>query len=310
MLRDCHCKAQRVSCFCVVTVPRGTVHLSGFLAHIRDHVDGIVAVDGGMADAERALLREVQLPVSILPAHGAHAPERPTIPDRDRILAEAAASGASWVLCGSIDERFDPAFLARLPDETERGMRRGEPVRCIRLVHLWDSLGTFRADGPLRPRWTTRLFRLPKPLAARPDAARTGWLPPELAAISPVRMDGYVHKLSTLDPLERRRRFGMDDKTGVAIDLQPVPLGREPLVATCPSFIIARHQASPDEFDETHYLSLHPDVSAAVAQGVFENGWDHFRQFGAAEGRHWRKRGVLHGLDFAGILARRRAALT
>lgn len=147
-------------------------------------------------------------------------------------------------------------------------------------------------------------------MAARPGAARTGWLPSELAAIAPVRMDGYVHQLSTVDPLERRRRFGIDDPTGVAIDLVPLPPGREPLVATCPSFIIARHQADPDDFDERHYLGLHPDVSAAVTQGLFENGWDHFRQFGAGEGRHWRKRGTLRGLDFAGIFARRKAALT
>jgi len=38
-------------------------------------------------------------------------------------------------------------------------------------------------------------------------------------------------------------------------------------------------------FDETHYLSKNPDVAAAVRQGVFKYGFEHFVLFGIDEGR-------------------------
>jgi hypothetical protein len=38
-------------------------------------------------------------------------------------------------------------------------------------------------------------------------------------------------------------------------------------------------------FDESLYLSLNPDVAAAVTAGLFNSGFDHFQQFGLQEGR-------------------------
>ena len=39
-------------------------------------------------------------------------------------------------------------------------------------------------------------------------------------------------------------------------------------------------------FDETYYLAQNPDIAAAVAQGGFATGYDHFVQFGINEGRN------------------------
>ncbi|MEM1291304.1 MAG: choice-of-anchor D domain-containing protein [Cyanobacteria bacterium P01_H01_bin.162] len=39
-------------------------------------------------------------------------------------------------------------------------------------------------------------------------------------------------------------------------------------------------------FDETYYLTQNPDIAAAVAQGGFATGYDHFVQFGINEGRN------------------------
>jgi hypothetical protein len=41
----------------------------------------------------------------------------------------------------------------------------------------------------------------------------------------------------------------------------------------------------PPEFDESQYLIANPDVAAAVQQGDFRSGTDHFLRFGADEGR-------------------------
>jgi GT2 family glycosyltransferase/glycosyltransferase involved in cell wall biosynthesis len=41
----------------------------------------------------------------------------------------------------------------------------------------------------------------------------------------------------------------------------------------------------PDDFDEAGYLSLYPDVAEAVQAGLFSSGYEHWSQFGEAEGR-------------------------
>ncbi|MCP1364298.1 hypothetical protein BIS06_03495, partial [Halomonas sp. BBD48] len=38
-------------------------------------------------------------------------------------------------------------------------------------------------------------------------------------------------------------------------------------------------------FDEVYYLYRYPDVAAAVAQGIFRNGYEHYEQYGQQEGR-------------------------
>ncbi|MHB0970016.1 MAG: radical SAM protein [Thermoanaerobaculia bacterium] len=42
---------------------------------------------------------------------------------------------------------------------------------------------------------------------------------------------------------------------------------------------------SEPQFDETYYLAANSDVAAAVARGEYANGYEHWLQFGAAEGR-------------------------
>ncbi|MEM9506586.1 MAG: class I SAM-dependent methyltransferase [Cyanobacteria bacterium P01_E01_bin.35] len=44
-------------------------------------------------------------------------------------------------------------------------------------------------------------------------------------------------------------------------------------------------QIALENFDETQYLRLNPDISDAVARGDFESGWDHYQRYGKAENR-------------------------
>lgn len=43
--------------------------------------------------------------------------------------------------------------------------------------------------------------------------------------------------------------------------------------------------ALPLGFSEQGYLAANPDIDAAVANGLFRSGWDHYQAYGAAEGR-------------------------
>ena len=47
----------------------------------------------------------------------------------------------------------------------------------------------------------------------------------------------------------------------------------------------SKQQVALEDFDETQYLRLNPDVSKAVKQGDFESGWQHYQKFGINEDR-------------------------
>lgn len=63
-----------------------------------------------------------------------------------------------------------------------------------------------------------------------------------------------------------------------------------------------------EEFDEVSYLMANPDVSVAVKEGQFSNGYEHYMKFGKKEGRppgakdlHGRKAKVMAHLDINGL---------
>jgi hypothetical protein len=43
--------------------------------------------------------------------------------------------------------------------------------------------------------------------------------------------------------------------------------------------------SKPADFDEAYYLANNADVKAAVDQGIFSSGYDHYTQAGQGEGR-------------------------
>lgn len=55
----------------------------------------------------------------------------------------------------------------------------------------------------------------------------------------------------------------------------------------------AQEGRSPELFDEKYYLTANPDVAAVVAAGAIASGWEHFRRYGAAEGRVGSTSGTL-----------------
>ncbi|SFZ85953.1 Glycosyl transferase family 2 [Devosia enhydra] len=193
--------------FCVISVRDEARYLPGFLAHIAPYVDGIVALDDGSTDTTRALLAEEQRVVSILsetrpgPAH-AHETS-----NRHRLLMEAARLGARWVLCADADERFETLFLRRLRKETRWGDRHGRPVRLVRIVNLWNSPDHYRLDGACGPRWTPRLFALPRTLSRRQPGMHQPWYPPELDAAPQAVMDAKLYHLRMIDRADRQARF-------------------------------------------------------------------------------------------------------
>ena len=314
--------------FCLIAVRNEERYLPGFLHHMRDAVDGIIALDDCSTDRTPVILRGEPRVVSILTEDRAGLPHANETTNRHRLLVEAARIGAQWVVCADADERFEARFLDRLHAEAEEGERTGRPILCVRIVNLWNSPQHFRIDGRNGPRWTPRMFRLPSRLPERSPVLHRPWFPVELDTAPKAYANAYLFHLRMIDRSERQARFEkfrlidpqnshqrigyqhLIDETNLTlrpvppwrayVDLAPSDGAMKPPGAPSPSY--------PDqaEFDEVYYLCRHLDIQRAVALGRFPSGWKHFRQHGLREGRLWRRRAQLSGLDFDAIFQQRR----
>jgi glycosyltransferase involved in cell wall biosynthesis len=65
------------------------------------------------------------------------------------------------------------------------------------------------------------------------------------------------------------------------------------------SFVYDKDQAEnlldklEEYFDEKHYLSMNADVAEAVKEGKYKSGFQHYKMYGATEGREYRKIGKI-----------------
>lgn len=191
---------------CITQLRNEERFLPGFLHHIAPHVDGIVALDEGSTDATPDLLRAEPKVVSVLherrpaPAH-AHESQ-----NRHRLILEAARLGADWVICGDADERYEDRFLRRLRPVLERREARGQRILAVRIVNLWNSRSDYRIDGTCGPRWTPRLFRIPRTVTRRPDRMHQPWFPPELDGAARGFVPAFLYHLKMIERRDREAR--------------------------------------------------------------------------------------------------------
>jgi glycosyltransferase involved in cell wall biosynthesis len=194
--------------FCIVAARNESKYLSGFLSHVAPYVDGIVGLDDGSTDITIEIFKGQSKVVSLLtgsPPKVAHGNE--TI-NRNRLLQEARRLGASWILCGDADERYEESFLKNLRTHVFHGNLGGDVVRCVRLVNLWNSYDHYRMDGLCGPRWAPRMFKLPQLFSSRnTQQLHRPWYPPELEGEPKVNMEANLYHLRMIDSEDRKLRW-------------------------------------------------------------------------------------------------------
>lgn len=317
--------------FCITAVRNEERYLPGFLYHIRDHVDGIIALDDCSTDGSFDILAQEPRVISILREERHGPPHANELENRYRLLVEAARLNARWLLCADADERFEESFLRRLPEEAEKGEHGGQHVRYVRIVNLWSARGLYRRDGICGPRWTSRMFKLPKDFTRRPFGLHQPWFPPELNSAPKAYMNAYLYHLKMIEQYDRAKRFKkfrsidpnntdqvigyehMIDETNLQLR-RVLPWRRYidldegkpwPQTGQMPSAGLGGMPRLPEEqeFDDFYYLNQNLDVQRGVLEGQFTSGWHHFRLHGASEGRFWRKKAKLIGFDFQAIIS-------
>lgn len=239
---------------CVMQLRNEARYLDGCLAHLRDHVDGIIALDDGSTDATtRILEREPKL----LDCLTNPASEEHVWRERDnilRLLKRARELGMDWVLCCDADERYEKLFLENL-----RAIANSFPPNeliCVSVTfrELWDSPRQYRVDGVWGRKIRARFFRLPENIAFEHDQDLHGqWYPDQIRKqgrmlrihhilyhLNSIRREDRIKRRDfyrQLDPEKRFQAMGYDylAEEGDYLRLETIRPGREYHYATLPA---------------------------------------------------------------------------
>jgi glycosyltransferase involved in cell wall biosynthesis len=185
--------------------------LPGWVANVRPHVDGIVALDDGSTDGSGEWLARQPgvLEVVRRPAREPHVWDEP---GNRRLLLEAAGRHrAEWVAVLDADERVERHFGTRVKSAIGLAERRGVRALSVRLRELWGAPDRWRADGVWGDRTRGRVFRWTSGHEADERALHGTWTP--LNGVPkggwPVA-DAFVYHLRMMraeDREARRRRY-------------------------------------------------------------------------------------------------------
>lgn len=235
-------------------------YLPGCLAHLREFVDGIVALDDGSRDATHEILaRDPAVDVITKPATAEH--QWDELGNKRMLVERARELGADWVLACDADERYERRFLSQL--RTITGELAGLRI-AVWCRELWDRPDTYRVDGVWGTgnKLRTRLFPVPAVITYDDNTALHGGWEPDLIKRLPrrtldynfyhlkmirradriARRDFYVR----LDPECKLQAIGYDyltDETGLdvrtiaperAYDYETLPPDLRPLLVRDP----------------------------------------------------------------------------
>lgn len=193
---------------CVMQLHNEAYYLEGCLAHLRNHVDGIIALDDGSTDGTAALLDKEPLLVDriVHPVRTPHVWDE--LRNKRELLERARSHGADWVLVCDADERFETAFLENLR-HIARALPSEPPAAVIvSLKELWDRPSQYRVDGIWGLKAQARFFRLPAEIRFDSDPGlHAPWLPDALRTQGRmVRMFHHLYHLKTIRQEDRVRR--------------------------------------------------------------------------------------------------------
>ncbi len=239
---------------CVMQLHNEAEHLPGCLAHLRDYIDGFIALDDGSTDATLALLHSEPKMAQCL----VNPPQQPhNWNERDnkkRLLQCARAHGFDWVICCDADERYETAFLQKM--HSIAGAFAVDEPACISIAlrEMWNTPHQYRTDGVWGDKMRARFFSVPDHIEYTLDQDLHGqWYPDHIRRYAHMLNAGqnlYHFKsvlaqdraqrrdfYNALDPDHQFQTIGYDylAEEGPALQLQTIAPGREYATGTLPA---------------------------------------------------------------------------
>lgn len=243
---------------CVMQLHNEERNLPGCLDHIRDYVDGIIALDDGSTDSTAEILAREDRVVDCLrnPANPDH--QWAELENKARLLERARQLGFDWVVVCDADERFETLFLQQLGDIAASFPDSDLPVFSLAFRELWNDPLHFRTDGLWGRKRQARFFRVPEVIAFKQNQAFHGeWYPDMVREKGRLYSTGYqLYHLKmifredrikrrdfykAIDPENRFQAHGYDylAEEGDGVRLERVAPGREYAFDTIPEALRA-----------------------------------------------------------------------
>jgi glycosyltransferase involved in cell wall biosynthesis len=147
---------------CLMQLRNEALHLEGCLSHLREYVDGVVALDDGSTDNTVAILNQNSMIVVDCIKKASREPHAwNELENKQLLLKRARQLGFDWVLCCDADERYEIAFLARLR-QIANAFSEGE-LGCVSVAlrEMWNTPMKYRIDGIWGTKTRARFFSLP-----------------------------------------------------------------------------------------------------------------------------------------------------
>lgn len=241
-----HRPGRRPKVACVMQLHNEERNLPGCLRHIRDHVDGIIALDDGSTDATAEILAREDRVVDCLRNPADPGRQWNELENKRRLLVRARQLGFDWVVVCDADERFEYHFLQQMGDIAASFPESELPVFSLTFRELWGDPLHFRTDGLWGRKRQGRFFRLPEIITFGQNQAFHGdWFPDVLRAKGRLFSTGYQQYhlkmifrddrikrrdfYKSIDPENRFQPFGYDylAEEGEEVRLQRIAPGRE-----------------------------------------------------------------------------------
>jgi hypothetical protein len=146
---------------CVMQLRNEALHLEGCLSHLREYVDGVVALDDGSTDTTAAILNRDSVVVDCIKKANHEPHEWNELNNKQLLLKRARQLGFDWVLCCDADERYEIAFLERLRQIACAFSVDELGCVSVALREMWNTPKKYRIDGIWGAKTRARFFSLP-----------------------------------------------------------------------------------------------------------------------------------------------------
>lgn len=209
----------------IMCVRNEEYHLPTFLDHIRDYVDGFVALDDGSTDDTIKILENEPKMLKIIKNKVTNKLDWDEAENRKKLIKEtykvSKDKNNTWVICCDPDERFEKRFLKKMKSYCNPDTKK---VYGVHFREIHNKYNTYRCDGLWDKKEKYILFPLKKNMKF--DKVYTyrhhiHWFYDDLIGCQEMTKYNLYH-LKMLKVEERKKRAELYNKLDPDKKIQPI----------------------------------------------------------------------------------------
>jgi Glycosyl transferase family 2/N-terminal domain of galactosyltransferase len=213
-------RSTRPKIACVLQLHNEAFHLEGCLSHLKEYVDGVIALDDASVDNTVDILKRQSVVIDCIQKPVQHPHVWNELENKQLLLKRARQLGFDWVLCCDADERYEIAFLKKLHHIASAFPEDESGCVSVAFREIWGNPSSYRVDGIWGAKTRAKFFSLPDAIEFNLDQALHGqWYPDHIRRYARMLTSSHhlYHFKSMLeeDRIQRRdlyKRLDPDNK--------------------------------------------------------------------------------------------------